>query len=224
VSDSVVVAVGCVLAALGALRATWSPCGQSMLASLNPLSERARGSSWHFTAGAFAIGACTGGLAGGVALGSLGSLLPAGTDWRGAALLAVLAVAVLVDATPLRRRLPLTRRQVNEDWMARYRGWVYGFGYGAQLGLGFTTLVACAAVYGTFAAEILSGGPLRAGLIGLVFGAVKAACLAPARSAGDPVSLRALHRRLIALDVAAERLVITGELLAILITVAGAVS
>ncbi len=130
-----------------------------MLASLTPVGERSRGFSWRVTASAYALGAIGGGALTGVVLGALGSLLPGGLGWRGPALLGALLAALVIDATPLRRRLLRARGQVNEDWMARYRGWVYGFGFGARLGVGFTTLVSCAAVYATFASELLSGSP-----------------------------------------------------------------
>ncbi len=119
-------------------------------------------------------------------------------------------------ATPLRRRMPLTKRQVNEDWMAHYRGWVYGFGFGAQLGLGFITLVACAAIYATFAIELLSGQHLPAERrSSAVFGATKATTLLPDRRARDRDSLMALHRRLLALEPRAQRAVIAAEILAL---------
>ena len=63
----------------------------------------------------------------------------------------LLAAALVVDVSPLRRRLPTTRRQVNEDWMGRYRGWVYGGAFGAQLGSGVATIVTSAAVYAAVA-------------------------------------------------------------------------
>ena len=207
---------GCVVAILGALRATWSPCGQSMLASLTPLGERSRGSSWPVTAAAYAVGAIGGSALRGAGLGLIGALLPGGDGWRGNALLAVLAIALLVDATPLRRRLPLTRRQVNEDWLMRYRGWVYGIGFGSQLGLGFTTLAASAAVYATFACELLSGKPVTGALIGIVFGAVKALALLPARRAVDPATLGELHRRLTRLEPSVASAIVAVQLLALL--------
>ena len=37
------------------------------------------------------------------------------------------------------RALPSVQRQVNEDWLVEFRGWVYGFGFGAQLGAGVAT-------------------------------------------------------------------------------------
>ena len=42
---------------------------------------------------------------------------------------------------------PGPRRQVNERWLDEYRGWVYGLGFGAQLGLGVTTVITSAATY-----------------------------------------------------------------------------
>ena len=43
VSQLLFFVVGAVVAVHGAARAAWSPCGQSMLASLTPVAERARG-------------------------------------------------------------------------------------------------------------------------------------------------------------------------------------
>jgi MFS family permease len=212
-SESLFAAVACLLAAIGALRATWSPCGQSMLASLTPVGERSRGFSWRVTASAYALGAIGGGALTGVALGTVGSLLPGGLGWRGPALLGTLLAALVIDATPLRRRLLRARGQVNEDWMARYRGWVYGFGFGARLGVGFTTLVSCAAVYAAFAGELLSGSPAVGALIGVAFGAVKAIALLPARTGRDPHSLRALHRALARWDSPVAHAVVASELL-----------
>src|SRR6478609_6746597 len=114
-----------------------------MLASITPLGERSRGFSWGVTASAFAVGAVGAGALAGAAAGAVGSLAPDGT-WRDIAALALLALALVVDASPLRRRLPTTRRQVNEDWLTRYRGWVYGIGFGAQLGTGLATIVTSA--------------------------------------------------------------------------------
>ena len=99
--------------------------------------------------------------------------------------------------------------------MARYRGWVYGVGFGAQLGLGFITLVACAAIYATFTIELLSGAVLTGAAIGAVFGATKAATLVPTRFARDPETLRAVHRRLLALECGSRRAVVAAELVAI---------
>ena len=58
-----------------------------------------------------------------------------------------------------RLRVPGPRRQVNERWLDEYRGWVYGLGFGAQLGLGVTTIVTSAATYVALFAALLSGTP-----------------------------------------------------------------
>ena len=129
--------------------------------------------------------------------------------------------ALVIDATPLRKRLPLTKRQVNEDWMVTYRGWVYGTGFGAQLGLGFITLVACAAIYATFLIELLSGRLLAGLVIGATFGAAKAASLLPAGRARDRQSIVALHRRLLRLEPLSIGAVVAAEIAAALV-VAGA--
>ena len=201
---------------LGAVRAAFSPCGQSMLASLTPYAEATRDSRWTVTAIAFSVGAVCAGALGGLLWGSVGSLLPGGR-WREVAAIAVLAVALGIDATPLRTRLPLTRRQVNEDWMVTYRGWVYGVGFGAQLGLGFITLVACAAIYATFAIELLSGSVAAGVLVGAIFGATKAASLLPAGRARDRASLVTLHRRLLAAEPVSVGAVVVAEVAAVAI-------
>jgi len=59
------------------------------------------------TASAFAAGAIVAGSLAGAAGGALGSLLPGGS-WRSIVALAVLLVALAVDATPLRAHLPTT--------------------------------------------------------------------------------------------------------------------
>ncbi len=212
--------VGASVAILGALRAAFSPCGQSMLASLTPFAEAARGNRWTVTAISFSVGAVAAGTCGGLFWSGLGSLLPGG-QWRTAAAAAVLALALVIDATPLRRRLPLTKRQVNEDWMVTYRGWVYGVGFGAQLGLGFITLVACAAIYATFAIELLSGSLLAGAVIGATFGATKAASLLPAGRAHDHRSIVVLHRRLLKLEPLSVGAVVAAEI-AVAVIVAGA--
>ena len=121
------------------------------------------------------------------------------------ALLKMLALALLFDATALRSRVPSTRRQVNEDWMARYRGWVYGVAFGAQLGVGVATIVTSAAVYATVAAIFLSGDPAVGAAIGATFGAVRALSLVPARRARDGKGLRELHHALGVLELPVRR-------------------
>ena len=180
-----------------------------MLASITPLGERSRGFSWNVTATAFSIGA----IGAGAGAAALGSLLPGGTGWRVAALLVALAVALLYDATPLRGRLPTTRRQVNEDWMTRYRGWVYGVAFGAQLGVGVATIVTSAAIYATGAVAFLCGDPPIGAAIGAVFGIVRAMTLLPARGALDAEGLFEMHSGLGALELYVRRTTPVIELL-----------
>ncbi len=192
-----------------------------MLASITPLGERSRGSSWNVTATAFVIGAVVAGGLAGAALGALGSLLPGGAHARAVALAAVLAAALLFDATPLRRGLPSTRRQVNEDWLGRYRGWVYGIGFGAQLGVGVVTIVTTAMVYAAVACALLCPSVAAGALVGVCFGAVRGLSLLPARRARDPASLVALHRRVQKLERPVRNVTTWLELL-VLVAVLGA--
>src|ERR1700749_3882558 len=166
-----------------------------MLASITPLGERSRGFSWGLTASAFAVGPIGPGGLGGAAGGALGSLAPAGR-WRDVVALVLLAVALAVDVTTLRRRLPSTRRQGNEDWMGRYRGWVYGIAFGAQIGAGVVTIVTSAAVYAAALGTLLSGSVGGGAAIGAAFGGTRALALLPARRVTDPAALVALHDRL----------------------------
>jgi hypothetical protein len=92
-------------------------------------------------------------------------------------LAAMLATGALVDARVGGLALPTFRRQVNEDWLHRYRGWVYGAGFGVQLGLGFATIMTTAAVPAAFAAALLSGSARAGMVVGATFGAVRGATL-----------------------------------------------
>ena|ERR1700744_2340792 len=191
-----------------------------MLASITPLGERSRGFSWGLTASAFAVGAIGAGALGGAAGGALGSLAPAGR-WRDIAAVVLLAAALVIDATALRRRLPSTRRQVNEDWMGRYRGWVYGIAFGAQLGAGVVTIVTGAAVYAAVLGTLLAGSVGAGAVIGAAFGATRALSLLPARRVTDPAALERLHRRIGRAEVPAGRVAVAGEAAAIALVIVG---
>jgi hypothetical protein len=167
-----------------------------MLTSITPLGERSRGFSWPVTVAAFAIGAIATAVAAGAALGALGSLLPLGPDARAALAIAVLVAALAFDAPGRRLRLPSSRRQVNEDWLGRYRGWVYGLAFGAQLGAGVVTIVTSAAVYATWLLAFASGSAAVGAAIGAAFGAVRALSLLAARKVKQPSGLMAMGRAL----------------------------
>lgn len=133
---------------------------------------------------AFTVGSLAGGAALGVLLGWIGQLLVALTGLTATARLAILAGVVgaglLVDVG-FAGHLPTVRRQVNDAWLHTYRGWVYGLGFGFQLGLGVVTIVTTAAVYTTFAAALLTASPAIGALLGAVFGAARALPVIAAR-------------------------------------------
>jgi hypothetical protein len=163
-----------------------------MLASITPLGERGRRSTWGVTVTAFALGATAAGAGAGAMLGALGNaFLPAGG--RLAAIVGLLAAALALDL--LAPAVPGPRRQVNERWLDEYRGWVYGLGYGAQLGVGVTTIVTSATTYAALGAAFLAG-PVGGAVIVGCFGAVRG--LTPLAAAGvrTPGQLMAVHRGL----------------------------
>lgn len=145
-----------------------------MLASISPLGERARGQRFAVTATAYVIGSVAGGLLVGGLLGVIGQITLSGVPTAvRAGILGLLAVgAVLVDRRE--RRIPSWHRQVNEDWLSEYRGWVYGLGFGFQLGLGVVTIITTASVYLMLAAALLSGSTVAGLVIGFAFGLARA--------------------------------------------------
>jgi hypothetical protein len=166
-----------------------------MLASITPLGERGRHRRWGITVTAFVIGSTASAAAAGALLGAAGGLVPSRTldsEGRLAVLAAVGLLALALDAGPV--RVPGPRRQVNERWLDQYRGWVYGLGFGAQLGLGVTTVVTSAATYVALVAAFLSGAPDRGALVFGCYGAVRGLSLLAAAHVQSPVQLRALHR------------------------------
>ena len=165
-----------------------------MLTSITPLGERSRGNRYAVTITAYVLGCLLGGAAIGLLLGAVGSLLPT----LPALLLAGIAclAAALADA---RGWLPLGRRQVDEDWLTSYRGWVYGLGFGLQLGFGVVTIVTSAATVAALAVALLTQSAVGGLLVGLVFGGVRAfpaLLLGRAASHGELRSMAAgLERR-----------------------------
>ena len=54
--------LGLLIALSAAVRSTWSPCGRSMLSTITPIGERARGHHFGVTASWFVLGGVLGGL------------------------------------------------------------------------------------------------------------------------------------------------------------------
>jgi hypothetical protein len=166
-----------------------------MLGSITPLGERSRGRRWGITVTALALAAAAAGAALGAALGAAGGLVPISPAARMGLLGVAVAAAIAVDVVP-GVRAPGPRRQVNEAWLHRYRGWVYGAGFGLQLGLGVTTIVSTAAVYATGAAAFLAGSTAAGAAVGAAFGLARAATLLAAGGVDEPRALATLDRRL----------------------------
>jgi hypothetical protein len=171
-----------------------------MLASITPLGERGRRSRWGPTVTAFVLGAAAAGAGAGAVLGAAGALAlgdAGGVSGDAHHRLAVLAGALLLAvALDTLRKVPGPRRQVNERWLDEFRGWVYGLGFGAQLGLGVTTIVSSAATYVAMLAAFLTGsvggGALVLGCFGLVRGLTPLAAARVRR----PEQLMSMHARL----------------------------
>lgn len=161
-----------------------------MLTSISPLGERARGNRWGRTATFYVGGSVLGGAALGGLLGAVGQVLLAPLPLLAAAVLLVCALADLVGL------MPRGRRQVDEDWLTRYRGWVYGSGFGFQLGLGVVTIVTSAATYAVLALALLAGSFGIGLAIGATFGLVRALPLLALRRAESPTAVRDAAQRL----------------------------
>jgi hypothetical protein len=178
-----------------------------MLASITPLGERGRQARWGITIAAFLAGATLAGALAGALAGFAGSVaLPSGLSTQ--ARLSTLGLAALLAlaldlAAP---RVPGPRRQVDQRWRDRYRGWVYGLGYGAQLGLGVTTIVSSAATYVMLVAAVLSGSAGDGALIVGLYGALRGATPLAAAPVKHPEQLLALHRGLLRWRAPAARL------------------
>ena len=172
-----------------------------MLASIHPLGERARQNRWGLTVAAYTFASVMGGAAVGAGLGALG--WGAGRIWAApaAARLGLVAAGVVAAAAwdlLSGRSLP-PYRQVDEDWLATYRGWVYGAGFGAQLGAGLTTIVTTALVPFVFLLTLVGGSASWGALVGAGFGASRAVPVLATRGLVTAPALRGFHARMHAL-------------------------
>jgi hypothetical protein len=220
-----IVVLGVVVALAAAVRSTWSPCGQSMLSQLTPVGEASRGYRYRTTAAWFIAGA----LVGGAMLGGLMAALAAAVSALGASSAALLGVAAAlavlaaaVDSGVLGVLPPFLHRQVNEYWLGRYRAWVYGSGFGWQIGTGLTTYIMTAAVFLTIALGGLSASPWAAFLVGIVFGLARGLAVLLTARLRTTAELFALHRRFDALTEPVRRAVIGVQLVVAVIAVGAA--
>jgi hypothetical protein len=199
------------VAVAAAVRSTWSPCGWSMLSTITPLAEQSRGHRYRSTAAWFVVG----GLVGGITLGLGAALLAGLVGWIGPAAsvaLGIGAVAAAVcacsDLGLLGFRLPGTVRQVNEVWLGRYRAWVYGSGFGWQVGVGVATFLMTAGVYLVIVLAALAGSPTVAVGIGALFGLVRGLAILLGASIRTPDDLVRFHRTFDRLGEPTRRVVI----------------
>jgi hypothetical protein len=167
-----------------------------MLTSITPLGEWGRGQRYTVTFTALLLGSTAAGAAIGTVAATGGAILARLFELSDSARLLLLASAialgVVIDLAGQLRRIPSVHRQVNERWLDVYRGWVYGGGFGVQLGLGIATVVTTAGVYVVLAACFLSPTPLVGMIVGGAFGLVRALTVLPASVVRDPLALQRL--------------------------------
>lgn len=214
-----------VVAVAAGIRSTWSPCGLSMLSTITPIGERGRNNRFRSTATWFVIGAVLGGatlglvtaaLAAGVAALELSSGVVLGIAAVGA------AVAALSDSRVLGFQIPFHRRQVNEDWLDQYRAWVYGGGFGWQIGVGVGTYIMTAAVYLLVVLAALTANPVVAFGLAVLFGLVRGLAVLLGARITSPAALLAFHRRFDAIGPIVRRVVIGVEAGVALVTATAA--
>jgi hypothetical protein len=209
---------GAVVTLAAGAKGLWSPCGLSMLSTLTPLGERGRGHRYAPAAAWFVVGAVTGGLCLGAALAGLALVVAAAhvpAGMRAVLALVAATVALTSDFPAVPVSLPIHHRQVNERWLDHYRTWVYGAGFGWQIGTGFATYITSAAVYLLVVLAALTGEPWVALVIGAVHGVVRGTGVFVSARVKTPNDLLALHRRVSALAPFAQAAVLLAESLVI---------
>ena len=194
-----------------------------MLSSISPLGERARRARWGLTVAAYLIGSLIGGAVVGTLAAALGGLLP--TAWRESALAALvvgaaLLVGLVLDVRAAGRGLPSWRRQVDEAWLTRYRGWVYGLGFGLQLGAGVLTIVTSSTVYAVLVLAAWSGNVWVGLVLGAAFGLARGLPVLALHGVRAPADLHRFFLRLDSWATPVDR-VARGSLVAVAVVVAG---
>lgn len=170
-----------------------------MLSSIHPLGERSRHNRYWLTAGAHVAGGALGGAVLGALVGVLGWLSLLVLDQQHVSRVVAFGVmallVALVEALSLERRLPSRAHQVDENWMQKFRGWVYGSGYGFELGFAVSTIITTALVHLMLFAMVVSGSWVGAVMIGVVFGAARTGLVFTTSRITTGQQLRTLLRR-----------------------------
>ncbi|MFA9445950.1 hypothetical protein [Egicoccus sp. AB-alg6-2] len=206
-----------------------------MLASISPVGEASRGQRWHLTVAAYLLASVLGGgavfavagalgwaLLGG--LGAAGLVPPREAVLGGLALAGLLAIAVDAGRAPL--RLPSWQRQVDERWLTHYRGWVYGAGFGFQLGAAVLTRIPTAAIHLLLLFAVASASIPAGAALGATFGLVRALPLLTTAPLREPLALQRYHRHLDARSSLAKRITdgaLAASVAVLAVGVAGAV-
>src|SRR5690349_20670955 len=165
-----------------------------MLASICPLGERARHQSYPITVVAFVAASTGAATLLGALLGILGAPIAPSV---GLIMVATGALAgLLFDLRAFGWRVPGPRRQVNEDWLVTYRGWVYGAGFGAQLGVGVVTIVVASMTWVALGCALLAGSMWGGAIVGATFGLARAAPILATARVRDATGLRTVMRSL----------------------------
>jgi MFS family permease len=220
------VVLAAAVAVAAAIRSTWSPCGQSMLSTITPLGEQGRGNRFGVTATWFVLGATLGGLTLGLGAALLAAIagvfgVSAATALAVGGVLA--AVAAAADARLFGLVVPYHRRQVNEYWLDDYRPWVYGGGFGWQIGVGFATYIMTSAIVLLVALAALTGEPLVALGLGGLFGFGRGLGVLPGARLTTPEKLATFHTKFDARAELSRKVVIAVQLVVAVIAI-GAVA
>jgi hypothetical protein len=120
-------------------------------------------------------------------------------------------------------RLPIHHRQVNERWLDQFRPWVYGAGFGWQIGTGLATYIVTAAVYLMILLSALIGNPWAAIALGVLFGLVRGLSVCLGRRITNSETLRTFHLHFQQLGPTVRRATVALEL-AVVVVFAGTLS
>jgi hypothetical protein len=222
VEHQTLVVAAALLAVAAAIRSAWSPCSLSMLSMLTPFGESGRGNRYPVAATTFVVAA----VVGGVCLGLVPAVLAIGVDAANlgtAQTSAVVAAAALLSLAGDTGLLPTPRvpRQVNESWFAQYRAWVYGIGYGWQLGAGVTTYVMTTAVYLMLVLAALTASATTALMICGGFGAIRGLTILLGVRLVHPEAIRGLHHRFDVSEPASRAIAVVAQVAVLSVGVAG---
>jgi hypothetical protein len=212
-----IILAAAVVAVMAAVRSTWSPCGLSMLASITPLSEVGRGHRYRTTAWWFVVGSTVGGATLGVIIALLTVAADALSLMPRELILVALgasALAIASDTNLGGLQLPVHHRQVNERWLDRFRPWVYGAGFGWQIGTGLATYIMTAGLYLMIVLVALAGKPWLGIALGVLFGLVRGLSVFLGRHITSTDTLRTFHVRFFRFGPTVRRCMVAVEALA----------